>query len=94
MLSSSDSRFLFKVEGITCVKCAGRIEEALRTYNPPAFNIRIDILTNNVLFSISNRTILDEYKNLLSGIGYTVKNVIDVTTTREKNARVLRFKVE
>src|SRR4051794_27837972 len=92
-MTETESRFELKVEGISCVKCAGRIEDALKSHDQPGINIRVDILTNNVVFSIRNRTHLDTYIEILNQKGYTVKKVADVTQINERDKRIIRLKL-
>ena len=93
MSANNDVRYELQVEGMTCVKCAQSIERVLKRHDPPAYNMRIDFITNKVVFSLPTKDPLQSVIKAIEEDGYDVKKVTDLTQSNDNNKRVIRLKV-
>ena len=64
---------------MTCSNCSKRIEKHLLVHDPPISNIRVDFMTNKVLFSIDSSIGPDPVLETLKNLGYAAKKVTDIT---------------
>ena len=66
------SAFNLKVEGMTCMHCAGNVQKAVEAIVGTS-DVKVDLDGKKVFFFMDNKEILEKVKAAIVAAGYAVK---------------------
>jgi len=93
MSESSEYRFELSVEGMTCVRCTQKVEKMLKELEIIIKNLKIDFITNRVLFTVLDKEHVQIISEKLESVGFKVKNIKDITKSLSNEKRILTLNI-
>jgi len=92
-VTSNEYRFELMVEGMMCVRCTRKVEKALTESNLSITNLKVDFITNRVLFTIYEKKNVEIAIQKLEEVGFHVKSSRDISNTLAGNMRILTLNI-
>ena len=92
-IGSSEYRFELNVEGMTCVRCTQKVEKAIKECEVTIKSLKIDFITNRVLFTVLEKDNVQIIVKKLEDVGVKVKNVKDITKSLSDERRILTLNI-
>ncbi len=86
-------RFELAVEGMMCVRCTQKVQTILTEAPISIFNLKIDFITNRVLFSTYQRKDVEVAIEKLNISEFRVKNSKDISQAFHQDMRLLTLKI-
>jgi len=86
-------RFELTVEGMMCVRCTQKVQTILTEAQISIFNLKIDFITNRVLFSTYQRKDVEVVIEKLNISEFRVKNSKDISQAFHQDMRLLTLKI-
>jgi len=86
-------RFEVNVVGMMCVKCTQKVDKVFQELDTPVENLKIDFITNRVLFTAPKREILEVVCERLTAAGFGVKDSKDISYTLGSDRRTIQLQI-